>query len=388
MNPRFEREKSDTSESTPPSKEEQRDVSDASLSTDKAEDLEAIRVQSRHQDRPAFFEETVLGKGEEGYEYREPTDTEREQMDRNIRKLADIFEDSGIRWLLVGSFSISVMKGDYFRNHKDIDIAIESDDLESLEQQLFLKGYALFLSLEHEDPQKRKMTWLSASEAREASGDLMIAAIDEQGKIRKTESLNYIDIHLTKRDEQGRPLGLYGVPLPKKWYEPQGAIFRGKNISLTHPAKEAYFKLYDGRKSAHVDLRALVEVGKLTLDDISEIGNVLEREFEDRRLVAVSFIERVVQRIATKSGPGEIFEVLMNDEEIARRFKRDENRKRIYEVAEFIAGQSDRSADNIKQIIMRMIGIDAKIAEERKMLQTLRQAISSREDNPSERKEA
>ena len=56
--------------------------------------LESVREQFRNQERPAFFDETVLDQ-DKGDERREPTDAEREQMNENMQKLGSIFEGSG-----------------------------------------------------------------------------------------------------------------------------------------------------------------------------------------------------------------------------------------------------------------------------------------------------
>lgn len=338
--------------------------------------LESIREQFRHQERPAFFDETVLDQ-DKGDERREPTDAKREQMNRNVEKLGDIFEGSDVRWQLDGALNISLMKGEYIGVHKDVDLTVDPDDLEKLEQQLFSKGYGLFLSSEHEDPKKRKMKWVSASEFREAPEEhLMIAAVDEHGKIREDESLNFLDVHLIKRDEQGRPLGFGGVPLPEKWYEAQPTIFQGKEINLSHPAKVAYFKLHGKRGFDQTDLLSLAEIGKLTMDDVGEIESVLEQEFENRKTAVSTIIERVAPNITKDSTPEEIFDALIQDKDVVGRIKKEEDKERVRKLAELIAKQDDKSAENIKWIVMDVAGIEAGIAEQREKLQTLRQKVS------------
>ena len=339
-------------------------------------DLESVREQFRHQERPAFFDETVLDQ-DKGDERREPTDAEREQMNKDMNKLGDIFEGSDVRWQLDGALNISLMKGEYIGVHKDVDLTIDPDDLEKLEKQLFSKGYGLFLSSEHEDPKKRKMQWASADEFREAPEEhLMIAAVDEQGKIREGESLNFLDVHLVKRDVQSNPLGFGGVPLPEKWYEPQPTTFQEAEINLSHPAKVAYFKLHGKRGFDQTDLRALAETGKLTMDDVSEIDNVLEQEFEKRKAAVSAIIERVAPNITEESKPEEIFEALMQDQDVAGRINKEEDKERVRKLAELIAKQDDKSPENIKGVVMDAAGVEAEIFEQRGKLQTLRQRVS------------
>jgi hypothetical protein len=338
-------------------------------------DLELVREQFRYQERPAFFDETVLDQ-DKGDERRKPTDAEREQMNSNMQKLADIFDGSDLRWQLDGALNISLMKGDYIGVHKDVDLTIDQDDLEKLEKQLFSKGYGLFLSSEHEDPKKRKMKWVSAEEFRKAPKEhLMIAAVDERGKIREGESLNFLDVHLVKRDERGRPLGFGGAPLPEKWYEAQPITFKGAEINLSHPAKVAYFKLYCKRGFDETDLWALAETGKLTMDDVGEIENVLEQEFENKRETISTIIERVVRNITETSKPEEIFEALIKDQDVAGRVEKEEDKERLRKLAELIGKQDDKSLENIKNVVMNAVGVEAEISEQRKKLQTLQQRV-------------
>ena len=338
--------------------------------------LESVREQFRHQDRPAFFDETVLDQ-DKGDERRQPTDVEKEQMDGDIKKLGDIFEGSDVRWQLDGALNVSLMKGDYIGVHKDVDLTVDPDDLERLEQQLFSKRYGLFLSSEHENPKKRKMEWVSASEFREAPEEhSMIAAVDDQGKIREGESLNFLDVHLIKRDEQGRPLGFSGVPLPEKWYEPQLTIYQGAEINLSHPAKVAYFKLHGKRGFDQSDLRYLAETCRLTMDDVIEIESVLEEEFKNRKVTISTIVERITPNITGESKPEEIFGVLMQDEDVAGKVTKEEDKERVRKLAELIAEQDDKSPEAIQRVVLDVAGIESGIAEQLSKLQILRQRVS------------
>lgn len=198
----------------------------------------------KFQERPQFLDESVTEKDEDHIR-RTPTFEEQEKMDESINKLGNLFEGSNVRWQLDGALNISIMKGDYIGVHKDVDLSIESDDLEKLNDQLGIRGYGLFLSTDHPtDPTKRQMEHVGAQQFREApEANLMIAAVNEDGKIKENETLNYVDVHLVKRDEQGNPLGPGGVKLPSKWYEPQLKKYQEVEINLSHPAKVAYFKI-------------------------------------------------------------------------------------------------------------------------------------------------
>lgn len=349
--------------------------------TNKAEkeSLGSVRVRLRHQERPAFFDETVLDQDVRDTR-REPNNAEREEMNEKLNKLGNLFECSGVRWQLDGALNISLMKGDFIGVHKDVDLTIDPDDLEKFEKILFAKGYGLFLSSQHEDPNKRRMEWVSADEFRNAPDDhLMIVAFDEQGQILKDEPFNFLDVHLIKRDANGRPLGFYEAPLPKEWYEPQVVLFHGKDINLSHPAKVAYFKLHGRRGFDQTDLFALAQTDKLTLGDVAAIEGVIEKEFENRKATASGVIERAASFITSESKPDDIYEILMQDKDVKGKIKKEEDKLRVRQLAELIAKLSDRSLENIGRVVFDSMGLDAQISDQRKKLEALRVRVRDTE---------
>jgi archaellum component FlaC len=112
------------------------------------------------------------------------------------------------------------------------------------------------------------------------------------------------------------------------------------------------------------------------MDDVNEIESVLELEFENRKAATSTIIERVAPNITEDSKPGEIFEALMQDQDVAGRVKKEEDKKRVRKLAELIAKQNDKSSDNIKRVVLDAAGIEAGISEQREKLQTLRQKVS------------
>ena len=202
---------------------------------------------------------------DENAERRTPTEEECEQMDRNLVNLGKIFEDSDIRWHIDGALNISLMKGEYIGIHKDVDISIEQDDIEKVNEHLEKKGYGFFFHYlkNPEKPRGKKImervTPKKNLETETELKHLMMIAIDEQGKIKKEESLNFIDVHLIKRDKAGRPMRWDRVELPEKWFKSYHISYQGQEIHLSHPAKIAYFKLYSSRAYDRSDLRELAE---------------------------------------------------------------------------------------------------------------------------------
>lgn len=334
------------------------------------------RERFKFQERPQFLDESVTEQ-DKGDVRRTPTPEERETIDKNIKKLGKIFESSDVRWQLDGALNISLMKGDYIGVHKDVDLGIESDDLEKLDDQLGRNGYGLFLSTEHPtDPTKRQMERVDAQQFREApEAHLMIAAIDEQGKIKENETLNYVDVHLVKRDEQGNPLGHGEIKLPSKWYESQPKNYQGAEINLSHPTKVAYFKIHGIRPFDATDLRTLAEIGNLTIEDVDDVGQVLEQEFLQRRQAAETILNRVTANITPETTADRIYDAFTNEPMIAERLQRDKSVKEILmELAKRIS-ETDRSPEQVKQLSFQIFNIEKSFDDQRKKVADLRRWV-------------
>ena len=238
-----------------------------------------------YQQRDAFED---FAKHVNDAERRKPMPEEKERMDAGLDKLGKIFEGTGLRWHLDGALNISLMTGEYIGVHKDVDISVEQDELEKLNERLEQTGFGIFLSYPA-DPKHPEGKYVferisPADILLERPGQVMIGAIDASGKIREEEPLNFPDLHVTKRNEEGKPMGDKGVELPEKWFEGYPVQFRDTIINLSHPAKVAYFKLHGTRDYDFTDLKSLAETGKLTNEDIADIEQALKGENILRRV--------------------------------------------------------------------------------------------------------
>ena len=196
---------------------------------------------------------------DENFERKPATPEQKEDMDRRLAELADAFEGSDINWHMDGALNVSLMNGGYIGNHKDVDLSIEKNELAKLEAQLLKKGFGLFLS-RTEDKTKNKVM-RRAGHADFADSDtehMLIAAIDENGQIRRDKSLNFVDTHIVERNADGQALGNSGVVIPDKWTKPYPVEFQGKSINLSHPGKVLYYKLHQGRGYDTTDIQRLV----------------------------------------------------------------------------------------------------------------------------------
>ena len=301
------------------------------------------------QERDPF--EDFMGHIDQDAERRKPTEEEKQRMDSNLIQLGKIFEGSDIKWQIDGGLNISLVKGEYIGIHKDVDISIEESELEKIDAQLKKTGYGLFLShlKNPKEPKGKKvMERVSAKKFSEAEQDhLMIASVDEKGKIKEGKTLNFIDVHLIKRNNEGKPTGWSGVELPEKWFEPQPTTFQGQEVNLSHPAKTAYFKLHGTRNYDQTDLQKLVETGSLTLEDVGEIQQAFNQESLIRKDEAETLIGRVADNLNPEMTADEIFEVFAEEPRIAKSLEHISDQLKVL-------CQKVETSDKSKDVIMSL----------------------------------
>jgi hypothetical protein len=303
----------------------------------------------------------------------EATPEDQERMDSNLVQLGKIFEGSNTNWHIDGALNISIRKGTYLGVHKDVDVAIEKADLPTMQQQLEANGYGLFFSYPKnpDEPEGANiMERVSAEKFAEGASDhLSIAAIDGNGKIRTGASLNFIDVHLVKRNEQGKPLDWGDVELPEEWFIAQPTQFKGQELHLSHPAKVAYYKLHATRDYDRTDLKAFAETGALTVDDVDTIGSVIEKENDVRRASVESLLQRVTEGMKLGMSTSEIVDAFVREPLVQASL--EQVRPQVEAVSEKIA-QSDMSFETITNLTYEAFGIRAALQERKDRVAELR----------------
>ncbi len=333
-----------------------------------------VRGRFKFQERDPF--DDFMEHIDQDAERRPPTPEEKGRMDANLVKLGKVFEGSDLKWHVDGALNISLAKGEYIGIHKDVDISIEQNELEKVDGQLERSGYGLFLSYP-KDPKepkgKKVMERVGAQEfTDEQSGHLMIAAIDEQGKIREGETLNFIDVHLVKRNQTGNPTGWGGVELPPKWFEARPVQFQGQEIHLSHPAKVAYFKLHGERNYDQTDLKALAEAGVLSIKDMDEVQQTFEQEKVARRTEAENLLAGVAEKITPQMSAEEIFDVFSKEPRIARAM--EQIREPLKVLSQKIEA-SDKSKREITRLAFETFNLEVSVDERQKKIEELKRWV-------------
>src|SRR3989344_753776 len=352
-----------------PSQEEVAKAED--MMTPEQKTASEARERYQYQERDPF--DDFMEHIDQNAERRSPTEKEKQRMDNNFLSLGKIFEGSDVKWHIDGALNISMARGEYIGIHKDVDISIEENELEKVDEQLGKSGYGLFLSYpkDQAEPKGKKiMERVGAKKfSEEESGHLVIAAIDEQGKIREGQTLNFIDVHLVKRNEAENPVGWGGVELPSKWFEAQPMTFQGQEIHLSHPAKVAYFKLHGTRNYDQTDLRALTETGKLTLEDVNEIEQTFEQEALARRKEAGTLLSRGAEKISPEMSADQIFNIFAEEPRIAQAM--EQIREPLKALSQKIE-TSDKSKDEIMKLAFETFNLEASAEERRKKIEELK----------------
>lgn len=215
---------------------------------------------------------------------RAPLTQEREnQLSAMLGELERLFDCSGCKWTIDGGLSVSLLKGAFIGEHLDLDLAIEEHQLKQLQRYIESKGYGLFVTL---GVQKRETMIMKRVDWKEFSKSptylFWIIAVDENGLIQKDRALNFINVHIIRRNKQGIPLNEGGHELPTHWFYPRVVEFQGSVLNVASPIKTAYYKLQSLRSYDLTDLQHMIDAGLIFYADIVEIESVLAEEGENK----------------------------------------------------------------------------------------------------------
>ncbi len=355
-----------------------------------------LREQYHKQERAPF--DDFLDLDDTSEQRREPTSEEHERLDRNLAQLSELFAGSGVRWNLDGAINISLVRGEYIGIHKDVDISVETEDIAKLDEALGRKGYGLFLSYPKDPAAERSMNTMERVGAgrfsHEHSNNLMIAAIDEQGKIQESggPQLNFIDVHLIERDETGNARGFGGVEIPNIWAEKIRTEYQGHELYVSHPAKVAYYKLHGVRAYDMNDVRLLCEAGVLSLNDAKDLRAIMEREFQTRNAGVAKLCEQFSGEMKPGMDAGQIEHIFLNNPAVAARLEAEPKRRadfeqRFHEAAVTLAAAGDYTFETIKAAVFKHFNIEGSFDEMDGKLQKMEQWVGEFEAVKQARKE-
>ncbi|MBL7057990.1 hypothetical protein ISS03_01515, partial [Patescibacteria group bacterium] len=262
-----------------------------------------------------------------------------------------------------------------------------------LDAQLEKRGYGLFVNRK-EDPSnpetsRRIYERVGVSEInRSPETELMIASINKQGEIVEDKTLNFIDLHIIQRTDDGKSLGWGNVELPEEWLASENIDFQGQELNISHPAKVAYYKLhgnYEKRPYDRTDLEALAKTGKLTYGHMTQVEHTINQEIENRKKQAEAIFMRVAENIKSNMPQETIYRVFEKDEILGSYIKGKENA--FQELSKKIAESSDKSARAIIIIAFELFNIEDSYKEQIDKVNELKQWVSDIKELDKIRKE-
>ncbi len=311
-----------------------------------------------------------------------PTPEQSAETDRQLIDLGRLFKPSGVDWKLDGAVNISIYRGAYIGRHKDVDVTVRPDQLEQLEAHLATQGYGLFLSegrLNDDEHGSLVFQRTGAKGFREADLHHLIIAIDAEGKIRRDRPLNFVDLHLERRDEQGRALGYYDVQLPEEWDAPRPTTWNGEVLNLSHPVKVVYYKLHSMLPSRGYDLTDVVKL----MDSAAWTAHdteVLERVFEDEQRLryteAAEFVERMMATVTPATTQRDLEIEFLSDPEVESRVSRGMSADQIRSFAKTMFEALPKGIEEAKRMTLKAILANVQ-SEPQLAFQRLRQRLGS-----------
>jgi len=364
-----------------PSEAEKRETKKAEgmLSEEQRESSE-IRAKYHEQVQPpweSFVEENI----DENFERKPPTPEQVKDIDQRVVGLGEIFKDSNLNWHLDGAINISLLNGKdkegktkYIGNHKDIDISVEKEELAQLESQLLKKGYGFFLSRTDEETKNKVLTRVNHEDFLNASPEnRQVGAIDKDGKIRTNTPINFLDVHIMKRNADGLPLGYSDVVIPEKWAKPYPIEFQGEQVNISHPGKVLYYKMHSGRNYDTTDVYRLIETGKVTIEDVDDVEKAFESEFSADIERGRKMIEPVVEKLTPEMGSDQIFESLLQQPEFKK--SAEQMKDLLHEFAQKIYESDDKSIDAITNIAIGLFKLEERNNTKREEIKTIRRKL-------------
>ncbi len=258
---------------------------------------------------------------------------------------------------------------------------MEASELAQTDQHIEQEGYGFFLSYPEDESDLSKghvmerVNFAQGSQITE-SKHLMLAAIDEAGNIQEGEALNFVDVHIISRDNEGRPIGSTGVELPEEWFVGQSHEFKGQEIKISHPAKVAYYKLHSERSYDKTDLEALAQTGSLSIEDVEEIAQIFEQEFSNGRKQFETVIEELLQKIKPGMPAEEVFDTLAQHPVIAEKIKYIEDS--IRQLSQAIAESEEISLEQIMTQALSIFKVQESFDDKRAEINGIRKILEDK----------
>jgi len=301
---------------------------------------------------------------------------EKEWLDKSLEKLGDLFADADFFWQLDGGLTISLYCGKYIGVHKDIDISVDSHEIEKVGSFLDKKGFGFFLSTYRAERNEDEFERVDAKHFVESQGKQhYIIAMDENGAIKHGKGRFAIDTHVITWNENGEPISATEIPIPREWLKPGVMRFHEKNICCAHPAWTAFHKLFFTRAYDDNDLKLLAESGGLSTEDVDLIEKTFDTHSKVIKDKINDFCARVLPKIENEDDEERVFNILINDE-IVRGQDNQETIQFFRDLAEELLKNNNRTKEGLSKYIFSTASIGKLTEQKDARIAILRDNIS------------
>ena len=182
----------------------------------------------------------------------------------DIAKMDRLFSHAPFEVYLVGGVGLAIRKEHFYRNHRDFDIAVFTDDLLALNQHLNQHGYTLvnkFFSGHVSPRYNLQLVTIPdiPSIPKKQYTSLKLRALADNGrKIRMLrQRIDYFDVFLLGPQKEGIKMLGYNTLVPWQDFLPVVPVLGHPTLTLPNKQYKAYLPVENSRMEKDLQLAGL-----------------------------------------------------------------------------------------------------------------------------------
>ena len=179
---------------------------------------------------------------------------------KDINKLKLIFKEVSSSVYLVGGIGMAIRKNHFYRNHRDLDIAIFTEDMVSFFEQMKSRGYRIFHKYcsGHVSPKHNLQVGsdISINKIRSFNPDKLKIRLLRSGPSQFTnisQRTDFFDVFLLGKTSKGVVMHGYDAFTPWSDFYPLYPVIQGEKLMLPNINYKRY--LYPQNEKENLDFR-------------------------------------------------------------------------------------------------------------------------------------
>ena len=157
----------------------------------------------------------------------------------DVHIMSDLFKEIPVKVYLVGGIGMAIRRNHFYRNHRDLDVAIFTEDMESFFEDMLKKGYHIIQKSisGHISPKHNLQVGkeIGIKELKEINPDLLKIRLlrSRSGWINYAKRrTDFFDVFFLGKEKHGVLLHGFNSFTPWSDFEPSGPVFKGSNLLL------------------------------------------------------------------------------------------------------------------------------------------------------------